>query len=194
MLSTGNNNKKDISSFVLLSRFGSGNYIYYRYLDIDKWTNQTAFIDGRNVVVQSLRHVRLFVSPWIAAQQSSLSLNISWSLLTLMSIESVMPSDHLILCCPVLFLPSIFPSIRVFSNEMDLGIRWPRYWTFSISISPSNEYSGLISIRIDCLISLQSKGLSRVFSNTTVQKHQFFGAQPSLWSNSHIHTWLMEKP
>ena len=194
MLSTGNNNKKDISSFVLLSRFGSGNYIYYRYLDIDKWTNQTAFIDGRNVVVQSLRHVQLFVTPWIAAQQSSLSLNISWSLLTLMSIESVMPSDHLILCCPVLFLPSIFPSIRVFSNEMDLGIRWPRYWTFSISISPSNEYSGLISIRIDCLISLQSKGLSRVFSNTTVQKHQFFGAQPSLWSNSHIHTWLMEKP
>ena len=194
MLSTGNNNKKDISSFVLLSRFGSGNYIYYRYLDIDKWTNQTAFIDGRNVVVQSLRHVQLFVTPWIAAQQSSLSLNISWSLLTLMSIESVMPSDHLILCCPVLFLPSIFPSIRVFSNEMDLGIRWPRYWTFSFSISPSNEYSGLISIRIDCLISLQPKGLSRVFSNTTVQKHQFFGAQPSLWSNSHIHTWLMEKP
>ena len=194
MLPTGNNNKKDISSFVLLSRFGSGNYIYYRYLDIDKWTNQTAFIDGRNVVVQSLRHVQLFVTPWIAAQQSSLSLNISWSLLTLMSIESVMPSDHLILCCPVLFLPSIFPSIRVFSNEMDLGIRWPRYWTFSISISPFNEYSGLISIRIDCLISLQSKGLSRVFSNTTVQKHQFFGTQPSLWSNSHIHTWLMEKP
>ena len=89
MLSTGNNNKKDISSFVLLSRFGSGNYIYYRYLDIDKWTNQTAFIDGRNVVVQSLRHVQLFVTPWIAAQQSSLSLNISWSLLNLMSIESV---------------------------------------------------------------------------------------------------------
>ena len=149
MLSTGNNNKKDVSSFVLLSRFGSGNYIYYRYLDIEKWTNQTAFIDGRNVVVQSLRHVQLFVTPRIAAQQSSLSLNISWSLIKLMSIESIMPSDHLILCCPVLLLPSIFPSIRVFSNEMDLGIRWPRYWRFSISISPSNEYSGLISIRTD---------------------------------------------
>ena len=94
-----------------------------------------------------------------------------------MSIESVMPSNHLILCHPLL-LPSIFPSIRVFSNESALHIRWPKYWSFSFNISPSNEHPGLI-FRMDW-ISLQSKDLSRVFSNTTVQKHQFFGAQLSL--------------
>ena len=86
------------------------------------------------------------------------------------------------------------PRIRVFSNEWALRIRWPKYWNFSFSISASNEYSGLIFSRIDCVISLQSKGLSRVFSRTTVQKHQFFGAQTSLWSNSHLCTWLLEKP
>ena len=95
----------------------------------------------------------------------------------LMSIESVMPSSHLILCGPLLLPPSIFPSIRVLSNEMVLCIRWPKFWSFCFSISPSNEYSGLISFRIDWL---QSKGLSRVFCNTTVQKHQFFGTQLSL--------------
>src|SRR5574341_169818 len=97
-----------------------------------------------------------------------------------MSLESVMPSNHFILCCPLLFLPSIFPSIRVFSNESALHIRWPKYRSFSFSISPSNEHLGLIYFRMDWLISLQSKGLSRVFSNTTVQKHQFFSAQLSL--------------
>ena len=105
---------------------------------------------------------------------------------------------HLILCCPLLLLPSILPSLRVFSNESVLHIRWPKYWSFSFSISPSNEYSGLISFRMDWLISLLSKGLSRVFSSTpvhsTVQKHQFFWAQLSLLSSSHIHTWLLEKP
>ena len=111
----------------------------------------------------------------------------SWSLLRLMSIDSVIASNHLILCHPLLLLTSIFPSIRVFSYESVLCIRWPKYWSFSFSISPSNEYSGLISFRFDYLISL-SKGLSRVFSNSTVQKHQFFGIQLSLWSNSHIHT------
>ena len=110
------------------------------------------------------------------------------SLLILLAIESVTPSNNLILCHPLLLLPSIFPSIRVFSNELALCIRWPKYWSFSLSISPSNECSGLISFRIDWFISLQSKGLSRVFSNTTVQKHQFFSAHLSLWSNSHIHT------
>ena len=95
-------------------------------------------------------------------------------------IESAMPSNHLILCHPLLLLPSIFPSIRVFSSGLAPHIRWPRYWSFSFSISPSNEYSGLISLRIDQLISLQSKGLSSVFSNTTVQKHQFFCTQLSL--------------
>ena len=99
-------------------------------------------------------------------------ITISWSLLKLMSIESVMLSNHLTLCRPLLFPPSIFPSIKVFSIESVLLIRWPKYWSFSFSISPSNEYSGLISFRIDWLISLQSKGLSRVFSNTTVQSSQ----------------------
>ena len=98
------------------------------------------------------------------------------------SIESVMPSSHLILCSPLLLLPSIFPNIRVFSNELALRIRWPKYWSFSFSISPSNEYSGLISFRMDWF-DLESKGFSRVFSNTAVQKHQFFSAQLSLWSN-----------
>ena len=100
-----------------------------------------------------------------------------------------MPSNHLIFCHPLL-LPSIFPSTRVFSNESALGIRWPKYWSFSFSISLSSKYSGLIFFSIDGLDLLAVQGLSRVFSNTTVQKHQFFSAQHSLWSNSHIHTWL----
>ena len=99
--------------------------------------------------VQSLSHVRLFMTPWTAAHQVSLSITNSWCLPKLMSIESVMPSNHLILCCPFLLLPSIFPSIRVFSNESVLHIRWPKYWSFSFSISPSNTYSGLISFRMD---------------------------------------------
>ena len=105
----------------------------------------------------------------------------------LMSIESLMPSNHLILCRPLLLLPSIFPSIRVFSNESALRIRWPKYWSFSFNISPSNEHPGLISFRMDWLDLLAIQGTLRVFSNTTVQKHQFFGAQPSSQSNSHIH-------
>ena len=99
--------------------------------------------------VQSLSRVQLFVTPWTAAHQASLSFTISWSLLKLMSIESVMPSNHIILCCPLLLLPSIFPSIRVFSNESALHIRWPKYWSISFSISPSDEYSRLLSFRID---------------------------------------------
>ena len=108
------------------------------------------------------------------------SITNSQSLLKLMSIKSVMPSNHCILCHPLLLLPSIFPSIRVFSNESVLRIRWPKYWSFSFSISPSNDYSGLISFRWTGWIFLQSKGFSRLFSNTTVQKHQFFSAQLSL--------------
>ena len=107
----------------------------------------------------------------------------------IMSTKLVILSNHLILCFLLLLLPSIFPSIKFFSNESALCIRWPKYWSFSFSISPSNEYSGLISFRIDWLNLLAvSKGFSRVFSNTTVQKHQFFGTQLSLQSNSHIHT------
>ena len=102
------------------------------------------------IVVQSLSHVQLSVTPWTAAPKASLSLTISWSLLKLVSFESVMPSSRLILCRPLLLLPSIFPSIRGFSNESALWIRWPKYWSFSFSVSPSNGFSGWISCRIDC--------------------------------------------
>ena len=134
-----------------------------------------------------LSHVQLFATPWNAAFHAFLSITNSQSLLKFMSVESVMPSSHLILCRPLL-LPSIFPSIRVFSNESVLPIRWPKYWSFSFSISPSNEYSGLIAFRKDWLDLLQSKGFSRGFSNTTVQKNQFLSAQLSLEFNSHMHT------
>ena len=120
--------------------------------------------------------------------QASLSITNFWSLLKLMPIELVMPSSHLIPCRPLLLLPPIPPSIRVFSSESTLHMRWPKYWSFSFSIGPSNEHPGLISFRMDRLDLLQSKGLSRVFSNTMVQKHQFFGAQLSSQSNAHIHT------
>ena len=122
--------------------------------------------------VQSLGCVQLFATPWTAAHQASLSITNSWSLLKLMSIELVIPSNHLILCHPLLLIchplllpPSIFLSSRVFSNESILLIKWPKYWSFSFSISPSNEYSGLISFRIDWLASWQSKGLLRVLPN-----------------------------
>ena len=143
--------------------------------------------------VQSLSREQLFATPKAAACQASLSTTNSWSLLKLMSNKSVMPSNYLILCLPLL-LPSVFPSITIFSIESVLCIRWPKYWSFSFSISPSNEYSGLISLRMDWFDLLAVQGTLSVFSNTTVQKHQFFGAQLSLWSNSHIHTWLPEKP
>ena len=135
------------------------------------------------IVVQSLNCVQLLVIPWTAACQASLSF-MSWSLLKPTSIELMMPSNHLILCHPFLFLPSIFPSVRVFSSESALHIRWSKYWSFSFNISSSNEYLGLISLGLTGLNSLQSKGLSRVFSNTTVQNQQFVNAQPS---KSHIH-------
>ena len=138
--------------------------------------------------VQSLSIVQLFVNPWTAAHQASLSITNSRSLLKLMSIKWVMPSNHFILCHPLLFPPSIFPSIGVFSNESVLRISWPKYRSFSFSISPSNDYLVLISFRMEGWISLQSKGLSRVFSNTTVQKHQFFGAQIYLLTKSYICT------
>ena len=108
--------------------------------------------------VQSLSHVWLFATPWTAACQASLSITNSWSLLKLLSTESVMPSNHLILCHPLLLLPSIFPNIRVFSNELVLCIRWPKYWSFSFNISPSNEYSGLIAFWMDWLDLLEVQG------------------------------------
>ena len=138
---------------------------------------------SRSVVFDSLRPHGLH-----AAHQASLSITNSWSLLKLMPIELVMPSSHLMLCHPLLLLPPIPPSIRVFSNESTLHMRWPKYWSFSFSISSSNEHPGLVSFRMDCLDLLAAQGTSRVFSNITVQKHQFFGAQLSSQSNSHIHT------
>ena len=138
-------------------------------------------------VDQSLSRIQLFVTAQTAARQTSLSFTISWSLLKFMSIDLVMPSNHLILCHPLLLLPSIFPSIRVFSSESALHIRWPKYWSFSFSISPSSKYSGPISFRMDWL-DLCSPRDCQESSNITVQIHQFFNAQLSLWSNSHIHT------
>ena len=123
----------------------------------------------------------------------SMSFTVSQSVFKLMSIELVMPSNHLFCCLPLLLLPSIFPSIRVFSNVLAVHNRWPKYWSFSFSISPSNEYSGLIALGLAGLISLLSKELSRVLQQHN-SKHQFFSAQPSLWSNFYIHTWLLEKP
>ena len=138
--------------------------------------------------VQLLSRVRLFATSRTTARQASLSITNCRSSLKLTSIKSVIPSSHFILCRPLLLLPPIPPSIRVFSNESALCMRWPKYWSFSFSIIPSKEIPGLISLEWTGWISLQSKGLSRVFSNTTVQKQQFFGAQPSSQSNSHIHT------
>ena len=129
--------------------------------------------------VHLLSHVQLFATPWTAARQASLSITNSRSSPKLMSIESVTPSNHLILCRPLLLLPSIFPSIRVFSNESPLHIRWPKFWSFSFNISPSNEYSGLILLRMDWLDLLAVQGTLKNLV-TTVQKHQFFGAQLSL--------------
>ena len=144
--------------------------------------------------VQLLSRVLLFATPWTAPCQASLSITNSWTLFKLMFIKSVMPSSYLILCYPLLLLPSIFPSIRIFANESVLHIRWPKYWvSASVSVFPMN-IQDWFPLGWTGLISLQSKGLSRIFSNTTVQKHQFSGTQLSLESNSHIHIWLLEKP
>ena len=124
--------------------------------------------------------VLLFAAPWTVGCQASLSITNSWNLLRFISIELVTPSNHLIFCRRLLLLPSIFPSITVFSNESVLHIRWPNYWSFSFGISPSDEYSGLISFRIDWLDLLAVQRLSRVFSNNTVQKCQFFSYGPTL--------------
>ena len=129
---------------------------------------------------QLLSHVRLFATPWTAARQASLYITNSWSLPKPMSIELVMPSNHLILYRPLLLLPPVPPSIRVFSNESALCMRWPKYWSFSFSISPSNEHPGLISFRMDWLDLLAVQGTLKSLLNTTVQKHQFFSPQLSL--------------
>ena len=179
--------------------------------------------------VQSLSRVQLFGTPWTAACQASLSNTNSWSLHKLTSIELVMPSSHLILCHPLSLLTSIFPGIRVFFNESVLGIRWPKYWSFSFSSSPSNGYSGLISFRIDWFNILAVQGTPKSLLQHHILKASILWhiagkatyssilawripyspwgqkeldmterlslslSQPSLWSNSHIYTWLLEK-
>ena len=152
------------------------------------------------IVIQSPSHVRLFMTPGTAACQASLSLTISQRCVILkiaqvhVPFESVMPSNHLILCHRLLLLPSIFPNIRVFSNESAVCIRCPKYWSCSFSISSSKEYWGLISFKIDWFDLLAVQGLSAVFSGPQFENIWFFGALPSLSSSSHIHTWLLEKP
>ena len=141
------------------------------------------------ISVQLLSRVQLLACPWTTAQQASLTITNPPSLLKLTSVEWVMPSNHLILCRPLLLLPSLFPNIRVFSNESVLRIRQSKYWSFSFSISPSNEYSELISFRTDWLDIPAVQGTRKsLLQHHTVQKHQFVSTQPSLWSNSHIHT------
>ena len=139
------------------------------------------------LVVQSLSHIHLLATPWTIASQASLSFIISLNLLKLMSIESVMPSNHLILCRPFLLPPSVFPSIRVFSSESILRIRWPKYGSFSFSISPSNEYSGLISFRMDWLDFLAPRD-SQESSPTPQFKSINSSALSFLYSPTHIHT------
>ena len=140
--------------------------------------------------VQSLSSVWLFATPWTAACQASQSItNLEFTQTHVHWV--VMPSNHLILCHPLLLLPSVFSSIKVFSNESVLCIRWPKYWNFSFSISPSNEYSGLISFKVGFPCSPRD---SQKSSLTPQFKSIIFGAQLSLWSNSHIYTWLLEKP
>ena len=143
--------------------------------------------------VQSLSHVWLFSTPWTTACQASLSITDSWSLLKLMSIESVMPSNRLILCHPLLLLPSIFPSIRVFSNESALCIRWPKCWSFSLNISPSSEHSRLISFRMDWLDLLAVQRILKILLQHRSSKASVLCAQLSIESNSHFHTWPLEK-
>ena len=131
------------------------------------------------VVVQSLSRLQLFATPWTTTHQASISITKSWSLLKLMSIQSVMPSNHLILCRPLLLLPSVFPNIRVFSSESLLHIRWPKYWSFSFSISPSNEYSGLIFFRMDWLDLTAVQGtvnslLQHYSSKASILRHSAF--------------------
>ena len=149
---------------------------------------------GQFSSVQPLSRVRFSATPWTTGRQSSLSITNSQSLLKLMSINLVMPSGHLILSRLLLLLPSIPPSIRVFSNESTLHMRWLKYWSFSFSISPSNEHPGLISLRTDWLDLLVVQETLKSLLQHHTQKHQLFGAQLSSQSNSHTHTWPLEKP
>ena len=165
----------------------------------------SSFCDGLGKVHLPSNHQRhqvwhfgtwqfFFETPWTAARQVSLSITNSQSLLKLMSIESVISSNHLVLWHPLLLLFSIFPRSRVFSNQSALCIRWPKYWSFCFKISPSKEYSGLISFRIDWFDLLDVQWTLKSTPASQVQRHRFFVTLPFLLSSSHIHTWLLEKP
>ena len=162
------------------------------FLWLNKMTFSSSAVEFSSVQLCSC--VWLFVTPWITARQASLSITNSWSSLKLTYIESVMPSSHLILCRPLLFLSPISPSIRVFPNESTFCMRWPNTGVSALASFLPKNTQGWSPLEWTGWISLQCKGLSRVFSNTTVQKHQFFGTQLSSQSNSHIHTWPLEKP
>ena len=144
--------------------------------------------------VQSLSRVQFFATPWTTACQASLSITNSWSPPRPMSIEWVIPSNHLILCRHLLLLPSIFPSIRVFSNESDLRIRWPKYWSFSFNISPSNEHPGLISFRMDWLDLLAVRGTLKNLLQHHSSKASIFQCSAFFVVQIYIHTWPLEKP
>ena len=149
---------------------------------------------SESIIFQSLSPVQLFVTPWTAACQVSLSFTISWSWLKLMSIELLMPSNHLGLYCPLLLLPWIFFQHQGFFQWVDSLHEMAKYQSFSFSISPSNKYSGLISFSNDWFDLLAVQGTLKSLLNATVWRYQFFSAQPSLWSSSHICLWLLEKP
>ena len=153
-----------------------------------------SFISFELAVVQSVSCVWLFATPWTAALQASLSVTVSRSLLKLMSIESVMPSNHLILCHPLLLLPSIFPSIRVFSNELVLHIRWPKYWSVSFSISPFNEYSGLTYFRIEWFDLLVVQGTLKSLLQHHNSKASVLWLLAFFMVQLYIHTWPLKKP
>ena len=157
----------------------------------ERWVIKKA---GQFSSVQSLSRVRLFVTPWTAAHQASLSITNSRSSLKLMSIKSVMPSSHLILCRHLLLQLPIPPTIRVFSSESTVRMRWPKYWSFSFSINPSKEHQGLLIFRMDWLDLRAVQGTLKSFLQHHSSKDQFFGTQLSSQSNSHIHTWPLEKP
>ena len=142
--------------------------------------------------VQLLSHVQLFATPWTVAHQASMSITNSWSLLKLMSINSVMPSNHLIICHPLFLLPSIFPSIRVFSSGSVLCIRWPKYWSFSFRIGPSNEYSGLISFRIEWLDLLAVQGTLKGLLQHHSSKASILWCSVFFMVQLSHHTWLLE--
>ena len=185
-------NSKDNYFFltVLLTIYIEG---YYIFLTIDIFPQTYYLFTWKETSVQSFSHTWLFVTSWTAALQASLSITSSQSFLKLMSVESVMTSNYLILCHPLLFLPSITPRMRIVSNESVLHIRWPEYWSFSFIISPFNEYSELVSFKIDWFDLLEVQGTSRVFLSTTVWKYPFLGAQPSLWSDHHM-IFLLSHP